>query len=244
MITLEFLENVSVKNQTNVVNVIREYCQHLFLSYFYQEDDSEQVLFKGGTALKIIHQSPRFSEDLDFSGFSISFKKIEDLLETILSKMEGEGIETDIVESKKTTGGYLGVIHFQIFSYSPQIQLEISLRKQTSVKGATALIHSEILPPYTLIYLPDHMLIKEKINALLERQKPRDFFDLYFILRSRIPGVEKIRREGGLRHKILKILEEKKIDFKTELSIFLPRSYHRLLPEFKTILKKEVEKWM
>ncbi|PIU51647.1 hypothetical protein COS91_03400, partial [Candidatus Desantisbacteria bacterium CG07_land_8_20_14_0_80_39_15] len=113
MITLEFLENVSVKNQTNVVNVIREYCQHLFLSYFYQEDDSEQVLFKGGTALKIIHQSPRFSEDLDFSGFSISFKKIEDLLETILSKMEGEGIETDIVESKKTTGGYLGVIHFQ-----------------------------------------------------------------------------------------------------------------------------------
>lgn len=39
---------------------------------FYQEKEAEAILFKGGTALRLIYQSPRFSEDLDFSGFKIS----------------------------------------------------------------------------------------------------------------------------------------------------------------------------
>ena len=146
----------------------------------------------------------------------------------------------DIVESKKTTGGYFGIMHFQVFSYSPQVQIEISFRKHVSVRGTATLINSEILPPYTLVHLPDDVLIREKIKALLERQKSRDFFDLYFILRSKISGVEKIRRESGLKQKIMNLLNEKKINFKNELSPFLPRSYHRILPEFEIALKKEI----
>ncbi len=33
---------------------------------------SESLLFKGGTVLKLIWRSPRFSEDLDFTGSKIS----------------------------------------------------------------------------------------------------------------------------------------------------------------------------
>ena len=49
----------------------------IFLSYLYQEPGSEKLLFKGGTALRIVFKSPRFSEDLDFSGFNFKHAEIE-----------------------------------------------------------------------------------------------------------------------------------------------------------------------
>ncbi|MDI6689725.1 MAG: nucleotidyl transferase AbiEii/AbiGii toxin family protein [Actinomycetota bacterium] len=65
MITKDAIKRFATKAQTSDLNVAREYCQHLFLSYFYQQKGSEKLLFKDGTALKIIYGSPRFSEDLD-----------------------------------------------------------------------------------------------------------------------------------------------------------------------------------
>ena len=76
--------------QTTLDNVVREYFQQLFLSRLYEEKGSDKLLFKGGTALRIIWQSPRFSEDLDFTGIGITIKEIEALAEGALAKMEME----------------------------------------------------------------------------------------------------------------------------------------------------------
>src|SRR3989338_1779982 len=71
MLSLESLREFTKKYQTKETNVLREYVQHLFLSSLYRFPGSERLLFKGGTALRIIYQSPRFSEDLDFTGQNI-----------------------------------------------------------------------------------------------------------------------------------------------------------------------------
>ena len=67
MLTRANLEQFTKQAQTKLENVVREYCQHLFLSYLYQQPHCERLLFKGGTALRIIFYSPRYSEDLDFN---------------------------------------------------------------------------------------------------------------------------------------------------------------------------------
>ncbi len=82
MITRQFITELSTKNQTSEQNVAREYCQHLFLSYLYKRAGAEKLLFKGGTALRVIFKSPRFSEDLDF----FSFKEIDILALDVLLK--------------------------------------------------------------------------------------------------------------------------------------------------------------
>ena len=80
MISEKTIKELTQKYQTTEINIIREYCQHLFLSYFYQKRKSEQIYFKGGTALRIIYNSPRFSEDLDFTGIhNIAYYEIEDI---------------------------------------------------------------------------------------------------------------------------------------------------------------------
>jgi predicted nucleotidyltransferase component of viral defense system len=38
-----------------------------FLSRLYSRRESENIFFKGGTALHLIFKAPRFSEDLDFT---------------------------------------------------------------------------------------------------------------------------------------------------------------------------------
>src|SRR3989337_839141 len=102
MISWEVLAEAAKKNQTTELNVAREYCQTLFLSSFYQEPGSEHVMFKGGTALRIIYGSPRFSEDLDFSGFRTSQGEIENWVVSALGEMERNAIPVSIAESKKT----------------------------------------------------------------------------------------------------------------------------------------------
>ena len=62
MISHDALRALATQSQTTELNIRREYCQHLFLSYFYQQPLTDQVYFKGGTALRMLYHSPRFSE--------------------------------------------------------------------------------------------------------------------------------------------------------------------------------------
>lgn len=82
-------------------------------------------------------------------------------------------------------------------------------------------------------------MVQEKLSALLIRKKPRDFFDLYFILRK---GMS---RKMVVQYKDELISEINKIDDKTinrELELFLPRSYWSVLRDFKNNLLKELKR--
>lgn len=61
MISEEEIQRLASKYQTSEGNIRREYFQHLFLSYFYQQPKAADIFFKGGTALRLLYQSPRFS---------------------------------------------------------------------------------------------------------------------------------------------------------------------------------------
>src|SRR3989339_1608052 len=221
MLTEQQLKEFSVKFQTSLINVVREYVQNLFLHYFYSFKESEAFLFKGGTALRILYRSPRFSEDLDFSCKQIIKEKIEDLIQETIIKISMEGIEVDVKESKETTGGFLAIIAVKLLSHDFEIFFEASSRKKKST-GQLVLVENPFIDSYTVMSLKREELINEKIGALLQRMKPRDFFDLYFMLRANLLPDKIVLK------KVLPIIEKSKINFKSELSQFLPQSYQRL----------------
>lgn len=134
MLTSSQIKSLATKLQTTEYNITTEYSQHLFLSHLYKLNCSENLLFKGGTSLRIIFESPRFSEDLDFTGINLSSKNIENLILESLNNISYAGIEVNLEEAKKTSGGYLSKIHFNWLGYSSSIQIEISLRKQSAEK--------------------------------------------------------------------------------------------------------------
>jgi predicted nucleotidyltransferase component of viral defense system len=161
MISSEALARAARRNQTSELNVAREYCQHLFLSAFYRESGSQRVMFKGGTALRIVYGSPRFSEGLDFSGFRTSVREIEDWVASVAGEMERNAIPVSVAESKKTSGAYLAIIASSVRDLPVQIQVQVSLRRRDAVKGQGVLVTPELLPAYTLTQLPERLLVCE-----------------------------------------------------------------------------------
>lgn len=242
MLSLESLREFTRKYQTKETNVFREYIQHLFLSSLYLLPGSEKLLFKGGTALRIIYQSPRFSEDIDFTGQNIyTTAIIDELFISAMAQVEKLGIKIGFQEAKPTTGGYLGIIHYELYYFKADMNFEVSLRKGREIKKELTNIIGGYLQDYKTWHLSAQEIVKGKIAAVIDRQKPRDYYDLYFILRH--PELNKCLNKKILP-KIKENLLKSYINFKKELSVLLPISHHMLLKDFKNILLKEMIKYI
>ncbi len=236
MLSRDNLEKFTKLQQTSVQNVAREYCQHLFLSYLYQNPGSEKMLFKGGTAMRVILKSPRFSEDLDFTGAGITHKEIEGLFTDTLANIEKTGMTVHLEEATKTTGGYLGIAIFEAYDMKTNVQIEVSLRRGKAFKKIRALIASDYIPAYTLVHLPLEDIIQGKLEALADRHKPRDFYDYFFLLSGDYPAA---RTKENLKN-VLKLLRRENTNFQMELKKFLPASQAMHLRDFKKILEEKI----
>ncbi len=246
MITKEALQRLATQYQTGLFpNIVREYFQHIFLSELYKLPESQNLLFKGGTALRVVYGSPRFSEDLDFSAFKVTDhaikKYVEDLFVHVLAEIERTGIRVEVGEkSDKTSGGYFGVATFKMQDYElVGVEINISARNGREIRGEVDSIANDFVPTYTLIHLPQEELVEEKIfGALLERKKPRDFYDLYFMMRKNMLSAEHKKKLKEVKEMIL--ADGKKIDFRGELGAFLPVSQQAIIRDFNRALEAEL----
>ena len=242
MLSQNSLKEFTKKFQTVEKNIVREYIQHLFLSSLYKLPEAEKLLFKGGTALRFIYGSPRFSEDLDFTGYNIHHHRIiDELFIDVLSKMGEQGIKIDFKEAKPTTGGYLGIIHCELYGFIEDMKFEISLRRGKRLTREITTIINDYTPAYTIVSLSGAEIVKGKTVALLSRKKPRDYYDMYFFLRH--PQLHKFVEKTRLKE-VLENLEKEKINFKQELSVLLPISHQLILKDFKFNLIKEIKRFL
>ena len=248
MITRETIVALTRRYQTSEYpNIVREYFQHIFLSELYKLPETEKLLFKGGTALRIICGSPRFSEDLDFSLFGISPPQtknfIEGLFVKVLAEIEQVGIKVEIgAKSNITTGGYFGMATFKILEYQPvSVEINISARNGRNVLGEVDSVANDFVPTYTVVHLPQSELVEEKVfGALRERKKPRDFYDLYFIMRKGMLSSDQKKRLAEAKNEI--VANAKKVNFHGELGAFLPVSQQAVIRDFQAMLERELNR--
>lgn len=248
MISIETLEKLARQFQTALFpNIVREYFQHTFLAELYKLPSAEKILFKGGTALRIVYGSPRFSEDLDFSLFGIAAHQVkffvESLFVKVLSDIERVGIRVEIGEkSNATTGGYFGIATFKTFEYQPVgVAINVSARNGREIKAEVDSIASNFIPTYSVLHLPQNEVVEEKIfGALRERKKPRDFYDLYFMMRKGMLSMAQKRRLAEIKDEI--IVSAGKIDFRGELGTFLPADQQAIIRDFVRALEAEISR--
>jgi len=246
MIATEILQQIAREQQTSLFpNIVREYVQHLFLSELYQLYGSEKLLFKGGTALRIVYNSPRFSEDLDFSLFIAPYTDtkefVENLFVEVLARIEKNGIKIELgKKSAPTSGGYFGIATLYIPDYSPiNIEINISTRSESELKAEVDSVANGFVPTYTIYHLSQEELINEKVfGALLERKKPRDYYDLYFMMRHNMLSTEQKKKLGSNANKIID--NARRVDFQGELGAFLPASQQAIIRDFAQTLEREM----
>ena len=248
MISTETLEKLSRQCQMGIFpNIVREYFQHIFLGELYKLPNSEKLLFKGGTALRIIYGSPRFSEDLDFSLFDIGHNEVKSFVEGLFVNVLAEIGHFDIKvelgnKIGSTSGGYFGVATFRMFDYPPvSVEINVSTRGEHNISGEVDSVSNDFVPTYTLIHLPQKDLVEEKIfGALLKRKKPRDFYDLYFMMRRGMISNEQKKKLSEVKDVIL--ADTKNINFRGELGTFLPTDQHQIIKDFPVMLERELNR--
>lgn len=242
MLNLDDLEKASTKYQMPLIAVAREYSQHAVLASLYSQKETQMLLFKGGTALRIIFNSPRFSEDLDFTAVkALSYGEIENMLTEVLSALNAWGFRIELKEAKQTTGGYLAKIDFSLYNTVFEIKLEISFRKhRQKIIHEVASVKNDYIHTYTLIHMSLSDIMTEKITALLTRAKARDWYDFYFFLRN---GMLEAKHKKHFEE-ILDKLKKSRTDFKKELKDFFPKSHQIILKDFKLILEREIKKFV
>src|SRR3990167_6575893 len=98
MLNYQFISEKAKQSQIDIVTIEKEYWQLLFLSRLYETKGSENIFFKGGTAIHLLLNSFRFSEDLDFTAI-VGKKKVEEILLNVFSFFHKNG--NTVLEFKK-----------------------------------------------------------------------------------------------------------------------------------------------
>jgi predicted nucleotidyltransferase component of viral defense system len=215
----------------------KDYIQELFLGGIYTKFN-DLLVFKGGTALSKFYNSPRFSDDLDFS---VSKKGRNEDLE---KKLDGL-IKSQTTYPTKTLRKLLkrGKIAYELSIRGPLFE---SLNKYQHLKieiDQNATVFEQIktfrrdpkyqdLIPYVAIVMDEREILAEKVVALMFRHnlKARDLYDLYFLVRNgteiKISLIDKKMREYGHI-----FTEDKFIGRLTAMQNIWKKELDRLLPE-------------
>ncbi len=168
----------AAKYQISEYTILREYVQILFLDEFYQNKIVKQTYFKGGTAIRLLFGSPRFSENLDFSSKQTSAILEKAVFSTV--KNLRSVLPNLTVKNLKTLQGYSAKLYFptEISSQPLTVKLDFSLRENI-LETTTGAVETEL--PIKILSVVEHLsekeLLAEKIHALINRRKGRDIFE-------------------------------------------------------------------
>lgn len=76
-------------------SVLKEYLQYKILQIIFNSEYANKLAFLGGTALRIVYNNSRFSEDLDFDNFNLGEEEFANLSKIIQKNLELEGLEVE-----------------------------------------------------------------------------------------------------------------------------------------------------
>ena len=147
--------------------------------------DVKGLYFKGGTALqKTLIEYSRISEDIDFT-LDQPLNKIKPL---IITKIDNSKLFGKITQDKDVEGFTRLVVPYKTDIGTDRIFIDLNQR-------ATLLLKSEQLkmshfypniPQFAFPCLNKKEMIAEKVAAAIGRNKPRDHYDIYQIIKHNL----------------------------------------------------------
>lgn len=213
-------QSLSQKLQISTDQVVREEYEILLLKEIFESEYGSGLVFKGGTALRLAYNSPRFSEDLDFTLIK-DFDREKFI--NFLKELEQKYPAITAVEANEKFYTIFGITRIKedYLDHTFSIKVEVSKREGEWVEDrdySNKVIKSEVTPLTVLAQVASlHRILLEKEDAIKNRKAPRDIFDHWYInqlLKREVkPGFEGYDKEHA----------------KAELHRLLARTYWRVI---------------
>lgn len=207
----QMLEQYELKTIDDRKNAMKEIMQEIVLAGLSKTDFFKKAAFYGGTALRIYHNSNRFSEDLDFTLLTTNKDfSLETYIPMIKQTVESLGLTFTIREKKKrfdsnVKSAFLkGNTREQFLIFYPDSDQETFVQNNEIIKVKFEIdieppthAHTEtqyrLLPfPYEVRIYDKPSLFAGKLHAVIARKwktrvKGRDFYDYIYYLSTQTP---------------------------------------------------------
>lgn len=210
----------------------------------------EKIVFKGGTYLWFFHGLKRFSEDLDFTALD----KVDFIDKKIIKTLDLFGFESKISKKERKNDSLSFRVDVKGPLYKNELSknfvyVEISLREKLMLDPKNIILknNSYLLPERSILCMPLEEVAAEKVRAILTRNKPRDVYDLNFLISEKNISFNKSLVEEKLKyyktnfsHKDFKNkLIEKEKDYFSEMNYLL----NNKIPSFE-VLQNTILNWI
>jgi len=250
MISGNILQDIANSKGIDKYSVLKEIIQISFLEEVYKIPESKYLFFKGGTALKILFGSNRYSEDLDFTT-SLDSKEIDVILETVVENLQKEYRELSVKSLETLTGVSKKLSLPTDVSAQPlTIKLDFSQRENVvSPKSGTIYTDLPITTSSVIQHLSSEEILAEKYRAIINREKGRDLYDFLFLLKRGTKFDLKLvkekleyyneKYEPDVFIEKVKVWDEKELD--SDIRRFLPLKDRSIISEIKNILLEKFE---
>jgi|SRR3989344_574718 len=208
----------------------------------YLLKDIKGIYFKGGTALqKTILDYSRLSEDIDFT----LDRNLQDIKKEITTKINDSNLFGEITKDKDVEGFTRFIIPYDSELGKGTVFVDLNEKGVLLTKPEqTGIRHFyPNIPPFEMSCLSQKEMIAEKMAATIGRNKPRDHFDLYKILKKGyeidLSIVKKKCEKSGIDFNIIKMFNQaKKLKNRWDEDMIALLSEHITFQEVMTTLAK------
>jgi len=192
-------ENISERN------MLREYLQYKILAAIFESKYAERLSFIGGTAIRIIYGSDRFSEDLDLNHSELPREEYNHLTKGVRRMLEKEGLQVETRNVfKDTFRCYLRISHL-LFEYglSAHRDEKVLIQLDARAENFDLKPHLKIINKFGVFAQvrvnPPDVLLSQKIKAVLERKRVlgRDLYDIVYLASLTAPNAKYLEEKLG-----------------------------------------------
>ena len=194
----QMLSRYEIRTTEDKHNALHEVMHQITLAALYRAGFFNEAAFYGGTCLRIFHNLPRFSEDMDFSLLKKDDKfSLEDYFDAITDEFKSLGREVVISKKNKTSSTQIESAFLKDNSevYNIKFQTQRTVKIKIEVDTNPPLFFNT---EYNLSLLPFSFMTRcftlpglfaGKMHAILfrnwkQRVKGRDWYDLEWYIRN------------------------------------------------------------
>ncbi|HHD92337.1 MAG TPA: nucleotidyl transferase AbiEii/AbiGii toxin family protein [Candidatus Portnoybacteria bacterium] len=229
--------------------ILKEYLQYKILDIIFSSQYGNRLIFMGGTAIRIVYGSDRFSEDLDLDNLDLTQKEFNKLMNHVKRELEKEGLEVELRNTFQNV--YHCYLKFPriLFSnnLSPLKDEKIIIRVDSfRVSSNVGEVKNKIISKAEIFseikVYSSAVLLSQKIEALFNRKrsKGRDIYDVVYLFSLTEPDYNYLKKKVGISRKKELFTKMKKL-FSDEELIILARDVKPFLINSKKV--KQVEKF-
>lgn len=227
MLSLQEIEKYYPENLKKFKrNILREYLQYKILQIIFNSEYASKLSFLGGTALRIVHDNSRFSEDLDFDNFGLEEKEFGEISMLVKKQLELEGYDVEVRNVYK--GAYRCYVRIPKLLFDSGLsgyeEEKILIQLDTAPHGFHYEPDRVVLNKFDVFteisVTPLDIILAQKIFAIFNRKamKGRDFYDAVFLFSKAKPNYEylqlKLDIKTGQQLKMKLLTLDGKIDLK------------------------------